>query len=275
MKIVLHILITLSVALGVLKLLVTLVEPQLTFFPYREIPETPEDLGVEYEEIFLPTSDGETICAWFLNRSDPLAQLVLFHGNGGNLSIGRLDFLVSLYRRRYSVFVFDYRGYGKSSGSPSERGLYLDARAAVSYFWRHLHQDPQRVVYFGRSLGGVTAAAAAAFHPPHGIILEGAFPDKKTLLAHYPLLRLLAVFSRYRLSTIHFLRKVNCPALVIHGEYDRVVPLAVGKRLFEQLEMSKEFYLVKGAEHADQYLIGAGAYWEHLENFVRGLDSKP
>ena len=274
MKNLLHGVIVVFAVLVLLKLLVILLEPKLTFFPYREIAKTPEDFGIEYREISIPTSDGETLCAWYLDRSDPLAEIVFFHGNGGNLSTGRLDFLLALYRNGYSVFIFDYRGYGKSTGSPSEQGLYLDSQAAVSYFWKYLHQDHNQVVYLGRSLGGVAAACAASLHSPDGIILEGAFPDKDTLLAHYPLLRFLALFSRYKLSTVDFLRDVRCPVLVIHGERDSVVPLAVGKKLYALLDTSKEFYLVTGAGHADQYLVGADSYWERLRNFVRTLEKE-
>ena len=139
----------------------------------------------------------------------------------------------------------------------------------VSHFWKYLHRDGQVVVYLGRSLGGVAAAFAASVHEPDGIILEGAFPDKNTVLTHYPLLRLLSLFSRYKLSAIDSLKDVRCPVLVIHGDRDRVVPLAVGEKLYALLEMKKEFLLVEGAGHAD--LFGSEAYWERLKSFAKTL----
>lgn len=272
MKSVVHSLIAIAAFLTIMKLLVLLLEPRLTFFPYREIDRTPADFGIEYQELSFPTSDGETLSAWFLDQLNPLANLVFFHGNGGNISVGCMDYLVTLHRHGYSVFVFDYRGYGKSSGSPSEEGFYLDSRAAVSYFWKRLHRNYDLVLYLGHSLGGVAAACAAEVYEPDGLILQGSFPDKGTLLFHYPLLRFLGFFSRYKLSTLDFTRNLKCAALVIHGERDRVVPLAVGRRLFEQLEMNKEFYLVKGAGHADLYLVGGDAYWNRLHNFIQKLN---
>jgi len=162
MKSVVHSLIAIAAFLTIMKLLVLLLEPRLTFFPYREIDRTPADFGIEYQELSFPTSDGETLSAWFLDQLNPLANLVFFHGNGGNISVGCMDYLVTLHRHGYSVFVFDYRGYGKSSGSPSEEGFYLDSRAAVSYFWKRLHRNYDLVLYLGHSLGGVAAACAAA-----------------------------------------------------------------------------------------------------------------
>lgn len=264
-----QVLIVVLVVLVALKLLVVVVEPKLTFFPYRKIFQTPEDFGVEYQEVSIPTSDSETLNAWFLERPSPRAEIVFFHGNGGNLSTGRLDFLISLYQKGYSVFIFDYRGYGNSTGTPSETGLYLDSQAAVSYFWGQLHRERHRVVYLGRSLGGVAAACAASVFEPDGIILEGTFPDKNALLAHYPLYRILSPFSRYKLSTIDFLRDVRCPVLVAHGEFDRVVPLAVGKKLYQLLDMKKEFLMVEGGGHVN--LGESDSYWECLQNFVNTL----
>ena len=260
-----------ATALGLvfLKVLVVLLEPKLTFFPHREITQTPKDFEIDYREITFSTEDGETLSAWFLDHSNPLASLMFFHGNGGNLSIGSIDYLVSLHRHRYSVFAFDYRGYGRSSGSPSEEGLYADSRAAAAFFCNHFRREDKPVLYVGHSLGGVAAACAAEAYMPDGLVLQGTFPDKATLLSYYPLLRLLGFFSRYKLSTLDFIRNVKCPVLVIHGEHDRVVPLAAGRRLFEQLEMRKQFYSIKGAGHADLYRED---YWKHLSDFVRTLN---
>jgi fermentation-respiration switch protein FrsA (DUF1100 family) len=272
MKSVFQITITVALALIVLKILVILLEPKMTFFPYRLIYETPKDTGIEYQDLSFPTSDGETLNAWFLEVPEPLADLVFFHGNGGNISLGCLDYLLSLHHHGYSVFAFDYRGYGKSTGSPSEAGLYIDSRAAVSYFWENLRQANRPVMYLGHSLGGVAAASAAAHAEPHGLILQGTFPDKMTLLTHYPFFYFLGLFSRYRLSTLEFMKDVRSPVLVVHGERDRVVPLGAGQKLYDRLAGQKELYLVKGAGHADLHLVGGQEYWERLAAFVKSLD---
>jgi fermentation-respiration switch protein FrsA (DUF1100 family) len=259
---------TVVLALIILKIFVILLEPKLTFFPYRPMPDTPKSYGIEYQDLSFATQDGETLHAWFLERPEPTAYLLFFHGNGGNISAGCLDYLVSLYRRGYSVFAFDYRGYGKSTGSPSEKGLYIDSRAAVSYFWKKLRQKDRPVVYLGHSLGGVAAASAATHAEPQGLILQGTFPDKMNLLTHYPFFYFLGLFSRYRLSTLEFMKDVRCPVLVVHGDRDRVVPIAAGQELYDRLQGKKEFYPVKGAGHADLHLVGGEEYWTRLEAFV-------
>jgi pimeloyl-ACP methyl ester carboxylesterase len=266
-----YLLLAIGLLLALLKVLVPVLEPKLTFFPFREIPRTPREFGVDYQEFLIPTTDGVTICSWYLPVEDPVAEIIFFHGNSGNLSIGRLELFISIYRRGYSLFAFDYRGFGKSSGSPSEEGIYRDSAAATSYFWDKLHQPENKVVYLGRSLGGVAAAYAATVHLPNGVILEGAFPSKASLLRHYPLFWILSPFSRYELSPLEFLEKTPCPVLVIHGDQDQVVPLSEGQKLYERLETKKEFYLVNGAGHADHYLVGAESYWQRLKDFVSKL----
>jgi len=186
--------------------------------------------------------------------------------------VGCLDYLVSLQDQGYSVFAFDYRGYGKSTGSPSEKGLYIDSRAAVQFFEKKVRQKDLPTVYLGHSLGGVAAACAAVQLEPDGIILQGTFPDKMTLLSHYPLFYFLGLFSRYRFSALDFLLTVKCPALVIHGENDQVVPLDAGRNLFERLTTKKEFYLIEGAGHADPHVVGGDTYWNRLRSFVESLE---
>lgn len=271
MRSLLYLLIAIGLLLALLKILVPVLEPKLTFYPFREIPRTPCEFGVDYQEFQIPTSDGMTICSWYLPAKNPVAEIVFFHGNSGNLSVGRLELLISIFRRGYSLFVFDYRGFGKSSGSPSEEGIYRDSAAATSYFWDHLHQPGNKVIYLGRSLGGVAAAYATTVQRPHGLVLEGAFSNKASLLKHHPVFWVLGHFSRYRLSTLEFLEDKPCPVLVIHGDRDRVVPLPEGQKLYEGLETKKEFYLVKGAAHADHYLVGAESYWQRLKDFVSTL----
>lgn len=263
------------VFLILIKILVIIIEPKLTFFPYRQIDQTPKDYGINYQEYFIDSPDGIKLCAWYLPSDEPIAELVFFHGNAGNLSKGRLELLVELNRQGFSVFVFDYRGYGKSSGSCSESGVLADSAAATEFFWQELHQAGMPVIYHGRSIGGLTASFAAKFREPNGLILEATFPDKKTLLQYYPLtLRFLALFSRYELSTETFLKEVSCPILVIHGDQDELVPYQVGKELYSRLENpDKRFLTIEGASHEDQATVGREVYWPEIIQFASELDS--
>lgn len=269
----LYLLLSILAMLGALKLLVVFMEPRLTFFPSREVRATPSEYGISFREFSIPTEDGQTLAAWFLPNNEDIAELLFFHGNAGNISAGRLDLVVELHRRGFSVFIFDYRGYGESTGRPTEKGIYLDSQAATKFFWEHVHQPGKRVVFFGRSLGGVTAAFSTTIQEPDGLILECTFGDKQTLLRHFPvLMRFLGALSRYELSTARFLERYKKPVLLVHGDRDSIVPVAVGEALFRQLETpKKELYVVAGAGHADLYVVGGERYWARLTGFVEAL----
>lgn len=258
------------------KLLVVVLEPRLTFFPLRGLTSTPQKGEISYQEMTVPTRDGENVHAWALHHPEARAEVVFFHGNGGNLSLW-LDFLLELYHQSLTVIAFDYRGYGKSTGSPTEAGLYEDTAALVDHFWAHVHRPISSVLYWGRSLGGVMAAYATTVRKPDGLVLEATFSDKDSLLHHYPLLRILAAFSRYRFPTVEFLRDLDRPVLVIHGTHDEVVPFSEGRKLFHQLNTEKYFYEIGGADHGNLHLIEPEHYqaevWEFIEKLTSGQDS--
>jgi uncharacterized protein len=161
----------------VLRGLVGLIEPRLVFFPFSGENATPATLGISYETVRIDTADGERLVAWQLEPDAPVADVVYFKGNGGNLSVW-LPALAALHQQGLRVFAIDYRGYGLSTGSPTEEGVYLDAEAAVQYVQQARGPDPAiPLVYWGRSLGGPIAASATSVVMPDGLILESTFPD--------------------------------------------------------------------------------------------------
>src|SRR5262245_5027891 len=191
--------IVLVVLVGALMLAIRAVEPQLAFFPTRGEDVTPRDLGRRFDVLTIPTADGERLHAWRLPAESPRADVVYFHGNGGNLSMWA-PILEQLSRHGYSALAVDYRGYGLSTGAPSERGLYRDVDAIVHQAWRD--RDPRvPIVYWGRSLGATMAAYAATVKAPDRIIFESGFPDVWSVVRSSPLLALLSPFSSYRFPT--------------------------------------------------------------------------
>src|SRR5207249_934320 len=200
----------------VIALLVRLSEPSFAFFPLAGETMTPNDFGIPHQPLSIATDDGEQLRAWAMAHAAPHAQIVYFHGNGGNLSIWT-PVLAGIARRGYSVLAFDYRGYGTSTGHPSERGLYRDVDAIVKRFWEGPRQDAP-VVYWGRSLGATMAAYAATMRAPDGLILESAFPDVRTLVRISPPMALLSLFSTYRFPAAEFMQRVRAPVLVMHGD---------------------------------------------------------
>jgi fermentation-respiration switch protein FrsA (DUF1100 family) len=254
--------------IGALILLVRVIEPQFAFFPSAGEDVTPRDFGERFDALTIPTADGERLHAWRLPAESPRAHVVYFHGNGGNLSVWA-PILVRLQHRGYSVLAVDYRGYGLSTGRPSERGLYRDVDAVIEYAWRDRDRRVP-IVYWGRSLGTAMAAHAASVKPPDRVILEAGFPDARTLVRSSPLLALLTRFSSYRFPTADLMRGVHAPVLVMHGDRDGVIPFAVGRALFERLEGSKQFVTIAGGDHNDTAPPDANAYWSAVDRFIAG-----
>ena len=252
-----------------LKALVASIEPRFVFFPDKGETASPASLGVRFEQTTLTTSDGERIAAWQLEPPQPRADIVYFHGNGGNLSAW-LPVLVALHRLDYRVLAVDYRGYGLSTGSPTEEGVYRDAEAAVR------HADATRtpgrpLVFWGRSLGAAVAASATRVVMPEGLVLESGFPDKASIVRRQPVLRLLNAFASYRFATVEMLRGFPRPVLVMHGDADTIIPFALGRELFDGLAGPKRFVALRGADHNDFFDQDDRTYWTPVSQFIEGL----
>jgi fermentation-respiration switch protein FrsA (DUF1100 family) len=259
----------LVVALVALLALVRLLQPRLAFFPFRGEPTTPRDLGLDYEPITIATADGERLRAWLIPHPTPRAFIVYFHGNGGHLSMWA-PIVAGVARRGYSVLAVDYRGYGVSTGRPTERGLYRDVEAVVEDLWTRVKPESP-VVYWGRSLGVSMAAYAATRRAPAGVILESGFPDARSLLRASPPMAFLGLFTSYRFPAAEYLRDAKVPALVIHGDADSVIPFDQGRALYDRIGGPKDFFVIRGGDHNDAAPTDEGAYWTAVHAFVARL----
>lgn len=236
-------------------------------FPEKAHDGRPEDYGLRVRDLFFETKDRVKLHGWLFIR-DPQAPFLLWcHGNAGNIS-HRLDNIALLQQNGINVFIFDYRGYGKSAGTLSEQGFYRDAEAAWETLLREGPVRPSQVVLFGRSLGCAMAADLATKVPAAGLILESGFPHLGAMAkVHYPFVfseRLLA----HRFDTLSRLSRIKMPVLVIHGDRDTVVPVDLGRRLFEAAPEPREWYEIKGADHNDTYLVGGPAYFRKLRETI-------
>jgi fermentation-respiration switch protein FrsA (DUF1100 family) len=265
------VLVRVLLVVAILRALVWWLEPRMAFFPLRGVQETPADLKVPFRDLHIQTNDHQKLHAWWLERPDPRAQVIFFHGNGGNLSLW-LDILIELWKRDFSVLAVDYRGYGLSTGNPSEQGLYRDAEATVRLFLAELKKDGAPTIYWGRSIGAPVAARAAMAAAPDALVLETPMPSVRAVLRTNPVLWALSFLSTYTFPTSRLLEKYQGPLLVIHGDADGIVPLTAGRLVFDKAPTThKTFVLIRGADHNDLHLVDPRSYWSSVDKFVGGL----
>jgi len=265
----LTLLISVLVATALMLVLVRWIEPRMAFFPAPGESETPGDFGLSFESLTIDTADGERLRAWVMRAPDPRANVVYFHGNGANLS-NWSSILSGIVQRGYSVLAFDYRGYGLSTGRPTERGLYRDIDAIVKQAWI---QEPASAptIYWGRSLGATMAAYASTARPPDGLILESGFVNARAAVRSSAVLFALSFFSSYRFPTADFVNRAGRPVLVMHGTHDSVIPFALGRELFDTLTVPKQFVTIEGSDHNDAVPRDADTYWAAVDRFAAGL----
>jgi len=227
-------------------------QPGMVFFPTSEIDETPEDWGLEFEDVFLDTKDNIRLHGWFIPRQGANFTLLFFHGNAGNIS-HRGDSIRIFHRLGLNVFILDYRGYGKSQGIPSEQGLYEDADTA----WRYLTQvkdiEPKNIVIFGRSLGGAIATKLASQVPAGKLILESTFSSSKDIAKYiFPLLSYI-VYLRFGFNSEERIKNITYPVLVIHSPDDEIIPFRLGEKVFQAANEPKTFFRIEGNHNSGFY----------------------
>ncbi len=238
----------------------------MLYFPAKEIESTPHNIGLEYQELTLKTKDGVDISAWYIPAEDARGFLLFCHGNAGNIS-HRLDSIRIFHGLGLSVLIFDYRGYGKSQGSPDEEGTYYDAEAAWDYLVNILHVKPEKIVLFGRSLGSAVVAELALRRQASALIIESGFtsvPDLgKKFFPHLP----VSLISRYHYASISKVGKIKIPKLFVHSPEDEIVPFEHGVKLFEKASEPKEFLKIVGG-HNEGFLLSGKVYVDGLQAFI-------
>jgi uncharacterized protein len=261
------------IALGLLLMNATMwwLQPGMVFYPMRTLQATPADWGLAYEDVALTTADGVEIHGWLIPHPQATHTLLFFHGNAGNIS-HRGDSVSIFNRLGLSVLIIDYRGYGRSSGTPSEAGLYLDADAAWRYLVKDRGIEPGRIILFGRSLGASVAADLASRVHPGGTILESGFSSARDMARHlYPGLHRV-LYRRFDLDAAERLSQAAGPVLVLHSPHDEIVPYALGRRLFEAAPEPKEFVDLVGG-HNGGFLASQPEYERRLAGFIAALDA--
>lgn len=246
-----------------------LLENRMVFFPYK-YPQgfwQPSAFGLEVKDCFFEASDGTKLHGWFLKKEGANQTLLWCHGNAGNIS-DRLDNLARLSKLPINIFLFDYRGYGRSEGTPTESGVYLDALAAYDYVVGEHSVAADSLVIFGRSLGGAVAVELAVNRPCRKLILESTFASARDMAKEMFGVIPVHLSMKSRFDSVEKIRQIKMPLLMIHGRRDQVVPFELGKRLYDVANMPKSFYEIAEADHNDTYVVGGQAYINRLAEFL-------
>jgi fermentation-respiration switch protein FrsA (DUF1100 family) len=251
-------------------------ENRFVYYPPR-YPDgfvVPKAYGLAPEEVWITAADGVKLDAWFLAAPSSPKVLLWFHGNAENIGMG-LEQMKAFARLGANILALDYRGYGKSEGSPDEAGVYRDGQAAYEYLVQTRHFEPRNIFLYGHSLGGAVAVDMASKNPCGGLIVESSLSsghEMARLIFHVPG---IGYIFKNRFDSAEKISSVRAPVLIIHGTRDEVIPFWMGQKLFESAREPKSFFAVEGAGHNDVLAVGGEAYLARLGAFLEAPERVP
>lgn len=246
---------------------------RLVYYPQRQWDATPADAKLAYEDVWPVASDGVKLHAWYVPAENAVGTVLFCHGNGGNVS-HRLETILLHHQLGVNVLIFDYRGYGKSEGRPSEEGTYRDAEAMWKYLVETRGEKPERIVIHGRSLGGAVAAHLARDCTPAGLVVESSFYDITELgVELFPWLP-VRWLSRMEYKTAEYVGGVRCPVLVIHSRTDGMIAFHHGENIFAAAPEPKRFLEIHGM-HNSGFVESDDVYRPALRQLFAEVLDKP
>jgi hypothetical protein len=241
------------------------VERRTLFYPTREIEFLPTELGLAFEDVEFAGPDGIGLHGWFVPAASGGATILYCHGNAGNIS-HRLERLKFFNQLGCNVFAFDYRGYGRSRGTPNEKGLYADAQAAYDYLLRRKIRSTE-IIGYGESLGGAVIINLACTKPLAALILDSTFSCARDMAVQvYPFVPAWIFASRW--NSVRKITSVSIPTLIIHSINDEIVPYAQARKLYAAAPGPKEFLQVRGG-HNSGFYESAASYREKIADFIK------
>jgi uncharacterized protein len=253
-------------------------QAKIIFQPSRIVDVTPGDSGVKFNDVTIPLK-GDHLAGWWVPSEDAQARTLLYlHGNAGNVG-ANIDHVLRLRRTGLNIFIFDYRGYGNSTGGPPrEKLLYEDAERAWKYLVAERNIAPANIVIYGHSLGAAVAIDLASKHPEAGaLITDGAFTsiaelaDRRSFTAYLPV-RLIVT---ERFDSISKIRSIHLPKLILHGEADAMNPPLMARRLYGAAPDPKQLAVIPGGGHSDSAEVNATAYFAAVNGFLSQHGLKP
>jgi uncharacterized protein len=239
-------------------------EESLLYFPSKYPDGDWNPSGLALEDAWFQTADGTRLHGWFVPCDHPRAVALFAHGNAGNITY-RVDLLRQLYQLSVAVLAFDYPGYGRSAGSPTEANLLTAARAARAWLAQRAGVPENEIVLMGESLGGAVAVQMAAEVPARGLVLENTFSSAPEVGAfHYPWLPVKQLMKT-QFNSAAAISKYHGPLLQFHGDADTIVPIALGRKLFDAANKPKQFLVIAGGDHNDPR---TPQFFQTLDQFI-------
>jgi uncharacterized protein len=259
-----------------LALTVYLLQGKMVFLsglPGRALTATPGDIGLEYDDVSLTTSDDERLHGWYVPAADSRGVALFFHGNAGNIS-HRLDSIGIFHQLGLDTLIIDYRGYGQSTGKTNEQGTYLDAQAAWTYLVNERRIPADRIIIFGRSLGGAIGAWLGAQpdmkNGPAAVIIESSFTSGVDMARRlYPFLP-VRLITRLRYPVAEYASRLECPVLVVHSRDDEIIPFEMGRSIYDAVKQRKSFLELRG-DHNNGFFISRRDYVAGLDGFFESV----
>lgn len=224
--------------------------------------------GLPVEDVWLKTSDGVRLHAWWIPGAGADFSFLAFHGNAANIA-ARAEVYRFLHALPANVLALEYRGYGRSEGSPGEAGLYLDAQAAYDYLTRQQGIAPGRIISYGQSLGTAVAVDLAAKREVGGVLLEAPFPSGRAVARRvYWFVPGVELVAQSRFDTVEKLARIRAPVFVVHCAHDPVLAFVLGEKVYAGAREPKTFWRVEGECHEEASLVAPAEYGERLRQFL-------
>ena len=239
---------------------------RLMYHPYGQLVSDPSAAGLPYEDVYFKTSDGILLNGWWVAAPGARGTALFCHGNAGNISF-LLDTIVMYHGLGLNVFVFDYRGFGRSAGDTTEEGTYRDAVAAWIYLAVKKNTPSSKIILIGRSLGGSIAAWLAQHHAPAALVLESTFTRAADVADFHYRFSPGDIVLGDAYDTAAYLSRIRCPVLVVHSPEDEIVPYYLGKQLYERAGPDREFLEIRGSHNAG-FIQSKDKYETGLRRFI-------
>ncbi len=243
---------------------------QFAFYPDTQNIIPAEKLPLEVEEIFITTSDNVRLQSYYVKNPASDRILIFFHGNAGNIC-HRLSDILNLKNCGINVLAISYRGYGKSSGKPSEKGIYIDGASAIDYATQKLGYSLKNIIIFGRSIGTTVAVHTSQQKDIAGLILITPLTSAKAH-ARAQGLGFLSLLAGNAFDNLSKISNIKCPVLVVHGTDDEILPFSMGREIFDHADVEKRLVIIDGAGHNNLSQVDPEKYWGAIAEFIVKVD---